>query len=176
MISHINPLILAVHIGHDASASVLRDGQIVGHALRERHSKVRHHLGIDRSTIEIALGQSGLTIKDVDVVAVTATQQIPNIVNDPDWFSFSEQSHNDDLKPFRLNDNPWWKDAENFIVERWREKMRLSMLRTISLSLLNIVGFRWRHRKIGRCLVYFHLFTGLRDGWMSSNLMRHQSK
>lgn len=28
-----NPTILGIHIGHDASATILKDGKIVGHAL-----------------------------------------------------------------------------------------------------------------------------------------------
>lgn len=114
-------IIMGVHIGHDASVTILKDGQIVGHSLRERHSKFRHHLGIDRLTIEIALKQSGLTVQDIDVVAVTGTQQIPNIINDSDWFSISEKSNNYGLKSIRLNDNPWWQNAKNFIVERWKK-------------------------------------------------------
>ena len=45
-------IVLGVGIGHDASAAVLRDGVVVAHVLRERHSGCRHHLGIDRATIE----------------------------------------------------------------------------------------------------------------------------
>lgn len=80
--------ILGVHLGHDASATVLHDGKILSHILRERHSKVRHHLGIDRDTIESALNNSGKKLADIDFVSITSTQQIYNINNNPDFFNF----------------------------------------------------------------------------------------
>jgi carbamoyltransferase len=114
-------IVLGLSLGHDASATILREGKVVAHALRERHSGVRHHLGIDRATIEIALGQAGVTVADISAISIAATQQMPSLVNDPDYLYFCEKiSPESTLRNFRLIDNPYWRDAKDkLIVERW---------------------------------------------------------
>lgn len=114
-------IVLGLSLGHDASATVLREGKIVAHILRERHSGVRHHLGIDRATIELALGQAGIAVADISAISIAATQQIPCLVNDPDYLHFREKfDPENSLRNFRLIDNPYWKDAaDKLIVERW---------------------------------------------------------
>ncbi len=117
-------IVLGVGIGHDAAAAVLRDGVLLSHVLRERHSRVRHHLGIDRDTIERALAQAGITTEAVDAVAVTATQQMNALVDDADYFSFAEVTDRPPSlrPPLRLIDNPWWGHATSHVVERWSRR------------------------------------------------------
>lgn len=116
--------ILGLSIGHDASATILRDGNVVAHVLRERHSGIRHHLGIDRSTIELALMQVGISVADLSGVAIAATQQMPCLINDPKYLHFREKTDpviGADAR-YRLIDNPWWREAKDMlIVERWRK-------------------------------------------------------
>lgn len=114
-------IVLGLSLGHDASATVLREGKVVAHVLRERHSGVRHHLGIDRVTIEIALRQAGITVADISAISIAATQQIPCLVNDPDYLHFREKIDSESrLRNSRLIDNPYWSDAKDkLIVERW---------------------------------------------------------
>lgn len=114
-------IVLGLSIGHDASATVLRDGKIVAHVLRERHSGVRHHLGIDRATIELALRQADIIVADISTVSIAGTQQIPCLVNDPNYLHFKERIDPENgLRNFRLIDNPYWRDAvDKLIVERW---------------------------------------------------------
>jgi len=82
-------IILGVSAGHDGAASVLVEGRVAAHILRERQTGIRHHYGIDRATIECALREAGVSAADVTEVAVTATQIVPGLVDDWDYLSFS---------------------------------------------------------------------------------------
>lgn len=86
-------IILGISTGHDAAATVLADGKVASHIVRERISGIRHHYGIDRNTIELALSDAGLTSADVTGVAVTATQLMPSLIDDADYFSFEIAPH-----------------------------------------------------------------------------------
>lgn len=87
-------VILGLSLGHDASATVIRNGEIISHILRERHSGYRHHYGLDYNTIALALKESSISIEDIDYCAVTATQQQPALINDKSFFSFTESNLN----------------------------------------------------------------------------------
>ncbi|MFT3986950.1 carbamoyltransferase C-terminal domain-containing protein [Aestuariivirga sp.] len=82
-------IILGVSAGHDGAASVLVDGRVAAHILRERQTGIRHHYGIDRDTVERALREAGVSAADVTQVAFTATQIVPGLVDDWDYLSFS---------------------------------------------------------------------------------------
>jgi carbamoyltransferase len=82
--------ILGIALGHDASATVLLEGRIASYVLRERHSRIRHHYGIDRRTIETALRDAGIKAPNIGAVAVTATQQMPALIDDEDYFRLQE--------------------------------------------------------------------------------------
>lgn len=83
-------VILGLGLGHDASATVIRNGEIVSHILRERHSGYRHHFGLDYKTIELALKEGGCSINEIDYCAITAAQMLPAVVNNKTLFSFRE--------------------------------------------------------------------------------------
>jgi carbamoyltransferase len=68
--------VLGLHFGHDASAVVLHDGRIVSHILRERLTRVKHQLGLDMATIELALRTANVALEDIDCVAVSSTQEV----------------------------------------------------------------------------------------------------
>jgi carbamoyltransferase len=63
------------YFGHDASAALLHDGDIVACAAEERFTRVKYSLNLTGNTllprhaIEFCLKQGGITIGDVDVVA-----------------------------------------------------------------------------------------------------------
>jgi len=56
------------YIGHDASASLLRDGEILASAMEERFSRVKHDRNFPMRAIQFCLRQGGISIKDVDVI------------------------------------------------------------------------------------------------------------
>ncbi len=66
--------ILGLHFGHDASVTVLIDGRIAAHLLRERISRVKQSVGLTRSDIDAALAVANLTPAEIDLCAITSTQ------------------------------------------------------------------------------------------------------
>lgn len=85
-------LILGLHFGHDAAATVLRDGDIASYVLRERHTRVKHAATLDLATVRRALAVAGVTAADLDAVAVCSTQNVELIVDDPAALSVTYRS------------------------------------------------------------------------------------
>jgi len=54
---------------HDASAAILRDGQLVAAAEEERFSRVKHDFGFPSRAIQFCLDEAGITSSEVDYVA-----------------------------------------------------------------------------------------------------------
>jgi len=61
-------LVLGVHIGHDRSAALVKNGRLIAHIAQERLDRVKMSPGsrIPFQAIVAALGQTGYTIRDVD--------------------------------------------------------------------------------------------------------------
>jgi carbamoyltransferase len=81
-----SPTILGLHFGHDAAAAVVRDGKIKSCIVRERYARVKHALGLDMASINLALDQSGVGLPDIDYVAITTTQGHGLVSPDKDRF------------------------------------------------------------------------------------------
>src|SRR3954466_9960366 len=54
---------------HDASAVILRDGQLVAAAEEERFSRVKHDYGFPSRAIQFCLDEAGINGSDLDYVA-----------------------------------------------------------------------------------------------------------
>jgi carbamoyltransferase len=54
---------------HDASAAILRDGQLIAAAEEERFSRVKHDFGFPSRALEFCLEQAGIRGEDLDYVA-----------------------------------------------------------------------------------------------------------
>ncbi|GAB4369597.1 MAG: carbamoyltransferase [Deltaproteobacteria bacterium] len=64
-------IVLGVNAYHgDASAALLRDGRIVAAAEEERFLRVKHWSGFPEQAIRYCLSVGGVTLSDVDVIAV----------------------------------------------------------------------------------------------------------
>jgi len=63
-------LVLGVHIGHDRSAAIVKNGRLIAHVAQERLDRVKMSSGsqIPFQAIVAALAQTGYTINDVDAV------------------------------------------------------------------------------------------------------------
>lgn len=72
--------VLGLHLGHDASASVISEKGIESSILQERHTRIRHDFGLDIRTIDLALKSAGVRLSQITAVGVTGTQLMP-IVN-----------------------------------------------------------------------------------------------
>ncbi len=86
-------IIIGLHFGHDASVTVLRDGQVAGHYLRERADRVKHALGLSYDHVSWALDQAGISEDDIDYCAVTTTQNVEYVFFDPDRLSIEVDDH-----------------------------------------------------------------------------------
>lgn len=84
--------ILGLHFGHDAAACVLRNGQVASYVMRERHARIKHAISLDSKTIRSAMDAAGLSWDQIDHCAITSTQNIELIIDDPD-FAVTLQSH-----------------------------------------------------------------------------------
>lgn len=62
--------ILGVHAGHDASAALVLDGEVVADAAEERFQRVKHAQGIPFHAIAFCLEQAGCPAAELDCVAV----------------------------------------------------------------------------------------------------------
>ncbi len=96
--------ILGLHFGHDGAACILRDGRIAGYALRERHNRVKHALGVSDVEINRAIEDAGIEADDIDRVAITSTQNMELLTEFIDGFDISLVRHPDDQAPATLPD------------------------------------------------------------------------
>ena len=75
-------IVVGLQFGHDAGVAVLRNGIPLANVIRERHNRCKHSFGINVSHIDQALTNAGLTVDDVDLIAVTSTQCYELVVVD----------------------------------------------------------------------------------------------
>ena len=75
--------ILGLHFGHDAAVCVLRDGQIASYVMRERHTRIKHAISLEFKTIQAAMAAANLTWDQIDHCAITSTQNVELIIDDP---------------------------------------------------------------------------------------------
>lgn len=64
-------IVLGINNMHDASAAIIADGKVMAAAEEERFSRCKHHIGFPVSAIQYCLDETGITIKDLDAVALS---------------------------------------------------------------------------------------------------------
>jgi carbamoyltransferase len=69
--------ILGVHIGHDSSVALVRDGKLIADVAEERFTRIKHYSGVPYKSLEYCLREGGISIDDVDVVAVPSKFPVP---------------------------------------------------------------------------------------------------
>ncbi|HWE01933.1 MAG TPA: carbamoyltransferase C-terminal domain-containing protein [Tepidisphaeraceae bacterium] len=94
--------VLGLHFGHDAGVSVIRDGRISAFVERERHCRVKHAISLEFANITTAVEAAGLRMEQIDYCAITSTQEIELIIDDPAQFSVSFAPHPDHAAPSTL--------------------------------------------------------------------------
>ena len=83
-------VILGLHFGHDAGIAVLENGVVKCNLIRERYNRAKHSFGINVSHIEEALKYSNISIQDIDMIAISSTQNYELVVVDkPDQLKLS---------------------------------------------------------------------------------------
>lgn len=64
--------VLGIHFGHDSSAALIRDGEIVADVAEERFTRIKHYAGFPVHSIQACLDMAGLSMTEIDVVAVSS--------------------------------------------------------------------------------------------------------
>ncbi len=94
--------ILGLHFGHDAGIVLLRDGRVVRSLIRERHNRAKHAFSVETAHIDLVLEESGLSVDDIDMIALTSTQCYELVSNNPDTLSILPEPHPDCRAPSTL--------------------------------------------------------------------------
>ena len=71
--------ILGIHIGHDSSAALVRDGKIVTDVAEERFTRIKHYSGMPIHAIAYALKSQHLTMADIDAIAVPTSYPVTDL-------------------------------------------------------------------------------------------------
>jgi carbamoyltransferase len=71
--------VLGLHIGHDSSAALVRDGHIVADVAEERFVRIKHYSGLPIRSIEYCLRSQNLTMNDIDIIALPAAGVAPHL-------------------------------------------------------------------------------------------------
>ena len=98
-------IILGIHDGHNASASLIVDGRLVCALAEERLSRGKHHYGYPDRAIQTVLETAGITTKDIDRISMS-TKTLP-----PAYFYTRRNS------TFSIKD--YWKEQ----IEYWYPKL-----------------------------------------------------
>ena len=96
--------ILGLHFGHDAGVSVVIDGRVAVCILRERFRRVKHAITLEWKDIETALSAVLVSPEQIDYCAITSTQEIELVIDDPLKFSISFAPHPRHTAPCSLAD------------------------------------------------------------------------
>lgn len=71
--------VLGIHIGHDSSAALVRDGRILADVAEERFTRTKHYCGLPIHSLDYCLKSQGLTMADLDAVAVPTVCQMTDL-------------------------------------------------------------------------------------------------
>lgn len=96
--------ILGLHFGHDAAVCILRDGKVAAYVMRERHARIKHAISLEWKNIQTAMDEAQLRWEQIDYCAITSTQNIELIIDDPANFSVSMERHQGHQAPCTLAD------------------------------------------------------------------------
>jgi carbamoyltransferase len=74
--------VLGIYNGHNASAAILRDGEIIACVSEERFVGIKNYIGFPRKSIEWCLSYAGIDGKDLDAVAIPSNLEVPTVIED----------------------------------------------------------------------------------------------
>lgn len=74
--------ILGINFGHDAGISLVRDGVFIRHWEKERHTRIRHAMGVTTPDLNAALKYLDLELDQVDAVAISVNQVLPILLDE----------------------------------------------------------------------------------------------
>ncbi|MCL9781542.1 hypothetical protein M9194_08890 [Vibrio sp. S4M6] len=100
-------IILGIHDGHNASAALIVDGELVSAAGEERFSREKHHYGFPYQAVKAVLNDADIGLDDIDHVAM-ATKTLP-----PAYFKTRRNS------TFSIED--YWKEQKEYWYPKFYE-------------------------------------------------------
>lgn len=65
-------IILGIHKGHDSSAALILDGEIIADVAEERFTRIKHHAGLPFQAIGYCLSVAGISMEEIDTVAIAS--------------------------------------------------------------------------------------------------------
>jgi len=71
--------ILGIHLGHDSCAALIVNGHIVVDVQEERFTRIKHYSGIPFKSVAQCLELGGLTMSDIDGIAIASESQLPDL-------------------------------------------------------------------------------------------------
>ncbi|MFT5470178.1 MAG: carbamoyltransferase [Verrucomicrobiales bacterium] len=85
--------ILGLHLGHDACAALLVNGEIRADVAEERFSRVKHQHGVPWQSVRYCLEAGEIEMTDVDVVAIATNNPVPDLDHLFRWKNGVQQKH-----------------------------------------------------------------------------------
>jgi carbamoyltransferase len=160
-------IILGLSLNHDASITIVKDGRILVAIARERLARKKKINQIKKFTIEYALQSAGLTIDDIDHVAVSYwTENRESDVHPLEDFKF--YIHPDDVNIFTpyysAKGNHTWNSQIPEFVSGKGYKINNDL---VSLN-APITNFNHPHIRIN-----FEIYGRLISGWFVSHHHAH---
>ena len=73
--------VLGIYTGHNATASLLRDGEIIACVSEERFNGIKNYLGFPKKSIEWCLEFAGISSKELELVVLSSLFGAPNRVS-----------------------------------------------------------------------------------------------
>ena len=92
-------IILGLQFGHDAGIMLMRDGKVVRSLIRERHNRAKHAFSMDAAHIDLVLEEAGLSVDDIDMIALTSGQCYELVSDNSETLSIIPEPHPDCRAP-----------------------------------------------------------------------------
>lgn len=97
-------IILGLHFGHDASVSIIRDGEVLLNVERERVSRIKHAISLSAEDVRLCLEDAGVGLEEIDYCTVTSTQYVEYAFVDPSKLKVTFEPHEGHRLPCTLVD------------------------------------------------------------------------
>ena len=110
-------LCFAVHVGHNASAALMRDGVIVAAALEERFCRTKNVVGYPKHAIEYCLSTAGVAGTDLTRIATTTVQRSGLMIKAPTSTAFTVRDYHEYYGDRYYG--PMMRGADTFEYLRW---------------------------------------------------------
>ena len=108
--------ILSLNCGHDSTATIAENNNILSHVNGEKVNSTKHQYGIDKHTIQIALKIANVKESEIDFILITFTQQMPWIIWDDNYLSIDYfKDHSSEI----ITDNIYHKSKNSILLNKF---------------------------------------------------------